>query len=518
MPSTDEARNSETELKFEVASGDLGRLRKHPILALPATTARLHSVYFDTPDHDLRNAGLSLRVREKDGRFVQTVKTREGPGSIERGEWESEIGQQRPDAAALAGTPAAALLNGHGFEDLTPVFSTTVERAVRLWREGSTVVELSLDEGRIDAGGDREPIRELELELKSGGTDALFALARTLAGAAPIRLSFDSKAERGYRLAGHDTTAALKAEQAALTADTPAAEAFRRIARSCLTQIAGNGQLLRRVRSPQGLHQARVGLRRLRAALDAFKPLVLDGRFETLKAEAKWLAGELDQARDLDVFIAAAMPADEEGLHPDRALAAFGKRLLSAQAAAYDRALAAIESQRFADLLLDVAAWLEVGDWTTNTSLERSALREAPISSFGAAALERQLAKVGKAGRGFSGLDAAGRHHLRIKAKKLRYAADFFGEAFPEHPKRRRKFVGGLKELQDQLGQLNDIAVAGELALEVAGRRAGDAAFAAGLLIGARKSREPALIEAAGEAFKDFRRLPRFWTRPDDLP
>ncbi|HTI67262.1 MAG TPA: CHAD domain-containing protein [Caulobacteraceae bacterium] len=513
MPSPDEARNSETELKFEVAPGALGKLRKHPALAAPATTSRLRSVYYDTPDHDLRNAGVSLRVRESGGRFVQTVKTREGPGSIERGEWERDVDGARPEASALAGTPAEAVLNGHGAGDLAEVFSTTVERAVRLWSDGSALVELSLDEGRIDAGGDREPIHELELELKAGGAAALFVLARTLAGAAPIRLSFDSKAERGYRLAGHDTTAALKAEQAALSAGTCAADAFRRIARSCLTQVAGNARLLRRVRSPQALHQARVGLRRLRAAMSAFEPLVGDDRFAALKGEAKWLAGELDQARDLDVFIHTAMPSDEEELQPDHALAAFGKRLLAAQARAYDRAVAAIESQRFADLLLDVAAWVEVGAWTLDPDPGRTALRAAPIGAFGAEALDRLHAKVKKAGKRFAHLDAAGRHRLRIKAKKLRYAADFFGEAFPDHPGRRRKFGAGLKALQDQLGALNDIAVAAELAIEVAGKRSGEAAFAAGVLIGARRREEPVLIASAGKAFAAFAESPHFWGR-----
>ncbi len=513
MPSTDEARNSETELKFEVARGALGKLLKHPALAVPATLARLHSIYYDTPDHDLRNAGLSLRVREVEGRFIQTVKARESPGALARGEWECTVAGPGPDLAALAGGPAEALLNGHA-DALGAVFSTTVERAVRLWREGSALVELSVDKGRIDAGDHHEPIHEIELELKAGDIGDLFGLARALAGAAPIVLSFDSKAERGYRLAGHDTTAALKAEQAALTADTAAQDAFRRIARGCLSQVAGNGKLLLAVRSPQVLHQARVGLRRLRAALAAFEPLVGDGRLEQIMAEAKWLAGEFDRARDLDVFIQTTMPADEEGLAPEPALAAFNKRLLVAQAGAYDRAVAAVASRRFADLLLEAAAWIEVGDWAADSAPERAALRDVPISDFGAQALERQYAKLLKAGHHFGRLDAEARHRMRIKGKKLRYAADFFGEAFPEHPKRRRRFIAGLKDLQELLGQLNDIAVAGDLAAEVAGKRAGDAAFAAGLLIGSRRCVEPAMIDEAGRAWDAFRRLPRFWPEP----
>lgn len=511
MPSSDDLKASETELKFEIASSALERLRAHPALAAPARVDRLRSVYFDTPGHDLRNAGVSLRVRESAGRFVQTVKTRDGAALIERNEWEAPIEAGRPDPKALAKTPVGDLLNGRATEELAPVFSTIVERAVRLWSDADLLVELSLDEGEIDAGGDREPIRELELELKAGAPSALFDLAGELASLAPIRLSFDSKAERGYRLAGHDSSAALKAESAEVSARMSAAEAFRRVARSCLTQVAGNAQFLRRVRSPRALHQMRVGLRRLRAAMTAFKPLIADDRLAEVKAESSWLAGELDRARDLDVFAQSILPHNEEEVR-DPALAAFHKLLLDAQAKAYDRALAAVDSPRFAQFLLETARWVETGDWSRDP--DRESVRAQPVRAFGADALSRLHRRVRKAGRHFAHLDEDGRHRLRIQVKKLRYAVEFFGDAFAGKAQRRRRFSAALRDLQERLGGLNDLAVSEDLALEVAGRRACDAAFAAGLLIGRRQQQEPALLSRTAEALSGFRSLPRFWPKP----
>jgi inorganic triphosphatase YgiF len=453
-------------------------------------------------------------VREAGGRVVQTVKTRSGAGEIRRGEWESSLVAPRPDVAALARTPAAEVLNGHAADDLAPVFATTVERAHRLWEEAGSLVEVSLDQGEIDAGSEREPIQELELELKSGRPQALFSLARDLARAAPIRLSFDSKAERGYRLAGHEGAEAFKAERAAVTAQTPTAEAFRRVARSCLAQISGAAEFLRRVRAPQALHQTRVGLRRLRAALAAFRPVIEDATFARLRGEAKWLAGELDQARDLDVFIADAIETDEEGLHADAGHAAFQKRLLAAQARAYDRAVGAVESRRFAEFLLEAAAWVEVGAWSGAADRDRLRLGAQPVAAFGAASLQRLDRRLRKAAAGFEGLDAEGRHRLRIKAKKLRYAAEFFGGAFPKHPKRRRRYEAALRAVQERLGALNDLAVASGLALEVAGARGAETAFAAGLMVGRRSQDEPALVEAARRALERFGDARRFWPRP----
>jgi triphosphatase len=512
MSLVDEARTSETELKFEIAADSLARLRKHPALAAGAGAERLRSVYFDTPDHDLRNAGLSLRVREKGGCFVQTVKTRSGSGLIERGEWETAVAARTPDVRALANTPAAEVLEGLACE-LEPVFSTTVERAIRVWDVDGAQVEVSLDRGEIRAAAHREPIRELELELKSGDASALFGLAHELAKAVPIRLSFDSKAERGYRLAGHDATAAFKAEQAALTPATPASEAFRLSIRSCLTQVVGNAQLLRRVRSPQALHQTRVGLRRMRAVLSTFKPMIADARFAWIRAEAKWLAGELDRARDLDVFIQDTLGRDDDGLQQDAAIAAFTGRLLSAQAEAYEKALAAIDSQRFADFLLGAAGWVEIGDWSIAQEARPAALRATAIAAFGGAALERLHGKLRKGGRGLKRLDPESRHHLRIDAKKLRYAVELFAQTFPAHPKRRGRYLDALKTLQDRLGALNDLAVGGKLAIEVVGRRGTEAAFAAGLLVGRRSRGEADLLKAARRAFDAFADADRFWPK-----
>lgn len=46
-----------------------------------AARAGLVSTYFDTSDHALARRGLALRVRERDGHFVQSVKRPAGPAS-----------------------------------------------------------------------------------------------------------------------------------------------------------------------------------------------------------------------------------------------------------------------------------------------------------------------------------------------------------------------------------------------------------------------------------------------------
>lgn len=497
----------ETELKFELDPEAMQKLREHPAFAEPQPPRRLRSVYFDTPDHDLRNRGLTLRVREASGDFVQTVKQRQN-GLFARDEWEQRVNAEQPDPRAFHDTPVEPLL-GADAARLAPVFATTVERCVHIWRRGEDVVEISLDQGEIAVGEQREPIRELELELKSGRPEALFALARELSRDAPMRLSFESKGERGYRLAGRDGLEAFKAEQTAVKPDTTVEEVFRVVARSALSQVTANAQLLRRVRLPEAVHQMRVGLRRLRAALTAFKPL-LDGEgFAEVKAGAKWLAQALDEARDIDVFIEDSFrPAQAAADEADPAIEALGSRLRHLQAEAYEHVAASLDSPRFAALLLDVAAWVEVGPWVRKDDR----IRRETARAFGAHALDRLHRKVRKRGRNLPELSPASRHMLRIEAKKLRYTIEFFDGAFRhKHQRRRERYRQAIRALQDRLGELNDVAVARAKAPRLLGVRGTAAAFTAGLIIGRREENEAELRRAAEAAFAAFREARPYW-------
>jgi CHAD domain-containing protein len=110
-------------------------------------------------------------------------------------------------------------------------------------------------------------------------------------------------------------------------------------------------------------------------------------------------------------------------------------------------------------------------------------------------------------------LDPPARHKLRIEAKKLRYAADAFAGLFGR-PKRARAFIEALKEVQDALGDLNDIAVGERLAHEAAvipGRAETDSAFVAGRITGAQHARIGPLTDRAEAAIEAFEAAKPFW-------
>ncbi|GEN29721.1 hypothetical protein HVA01_33670 [Halovibrio variabilis] len=202
----------EVELKLALAPEGPTALTQHPRLAAePARLQTLTNRYFDTPEGDLAEARIALRLRQVDGQVLQTVKTagQGGGGLSERQEWEWPVAGPQLDLASLAELPPFQGELSGVLDALAPKLSTDFTR--RSWQltdglaipgsaNQSSHIELVLDEGEINSGGYRTPIREVELELKSGEPEALWTLALMLAEQVPLRPSDSSKASRGNAL------------------------------------------------------------------------------------------------------------------------------------------------------------------------------------------------------------------------------------------------------------------------------------------------------------------------------
>jgi triphosphatase len=230
---------------------------------------------------------------------------------------------------------------------------------------------------------------------------------------------------------------------------------------------------------------------------------------DLIQSEARWAAAELGDARSLDVFHAEGFRPRMAALSDAKAAARYGEQINIARKAAYDRALAAVASPRFARLLLEVAFWMEDRDWRGEALL-------APIGPFAAETLADLRRSVRHHGAALSELDQERRHKLRLRTKRLRYATQFFDLAFADGGgKRRRRFIRALKALQERLGRLNDIATAeGAAQRALDGARAPALAFAAGQIVGEIKSAEPVEIEKAAEAYDKFAGAKRYWPKP----
>ncbi|HCE53163.1 MAG TPA: adenylate cyclase [Shewanella baltica] len=173
--------------------------------AVPQGKRRLANGYFDTPDLQLRQWDMGLRVRGYDAHREQTIKTAgQVVGGIHsRPEYNVTIQADSPDLSLFPASiwPADADLAATQAQ-LTCIFHTDFYRRAWHVQIDNSVVEVALDIGEITANGQQEALCELEFELLSGDTEALLKLATQVASVVPVRLGKASKAQRGYRLAG----------------------------------------------------------------------------------------------------------------------------------------------------------------------------------------------------------------------------------------------------------------------------------------------------------------------------
>ncbi|PUA16477.1 CYTH and CHAD domain-containing protein [Glaciimonas sp. PCH181] len=477
----------EIELKLLISPDAVSAFRRHPLLKKLAIAKpykqQLISTYFDTPDCILMRHRAGLRVRQVGNKLIQTLKAggQVDSGLHQRNEWESEVSALAPDLLALREMlkPKSAwdkLLSKPAMvAQLTPLFTTQFQRNVWLLRlpQGDEV-ELVLDEGQIQYGADANvvadmvtPISEIELELKSGEAANLFAFALELQKTIPLRLSNISKAERGYRLyrlQTDDITEVIPVEIARaapldILDKKTVAQGFQAIIANCVAQIQGNEAGLLSGTDPENVHQMRVGVRRLRSALAIFSDAIPFPPF--LEEECEWLGQHLGAVRDWDVFAGTTLDAEALGSPDMPEFQMLRQEALKIAQNNRAKAIEVVNSDRYARLLLTLGACAHGVEINLTEDAPMPIKVGASLQHFASEQLAHYQKKLHKRGKGLRRIDAAQRHRLRIAAKKLRYALDFFESLYP--PKKIAIFIAGLHSLQDALGALNDASVAGRL-------------------------------------------------------
>ncbi|MES2016656.1 MAG: CHAD domain-containing protein [Pseudomonadota bacterium] len=253
--------------------------------------------------------------------------------------------------------------------------------------------------------------------------------------------------------------AALKAAPVKLSRRMRVEQAFQAVARSCLDQIEGNEAGVARYHDAESLHQMRIGLRRLDAAFKLFRDLLQAP--PAIVAELAWLLEQLGPARDWDVFVdstlprvTCAMPGHGE-LDPLRVVA------LERSGALFAQASAAVASIRFSKLVNALEQWSEQRGWRDDLTARGIEQLHVRVGDFADTVLAQAQQRLLRRGNKLKQADARRRHRVRIAAKRTRYATEFFAALYPG--KRVRPYVQALTGLQDELGWLNDAAVATRL-------------------------------------------------------
>jgi CHAD domain-containing protein len=240
-------------------------------------------------------------------------------------------------------------------------------------------------------------------------------------------------------------------------------DAFIVTVTACLDHFEANIPAVLKGHDPEGLHQMRVAVRRLRSAVSVFRPALRCERIEALAAEAKELTDTLGAVRDLDVFRSEVLGPVLDHYGRSGGLKILAEMIEGRRVVAWANALAAVREPKIMELDGRIRQALEVRGWRAG---ERKGYK-LPVKKFAREVLDHRLKTVRELAKHLDELKLEERHKLRIRIKKMRYASEFFASLYPK--KKVKPYVKRLGRLQDVFGYLNDVATAERLLGEVTG-------------------------------------------------
>ncbi|GHC50958.1 CYTH and CHAD domain-containing protein [Streptomyces cinnamoneus] len=494
----------EIERKYE-AGGDTGGAAGLPDLSGAPPVARvadrgtveLDAVYYDTADHRLAAAGITLRRRTGGSDAGWHVKLPVAPGV--RDEFRA------PLSAGVPRSLASLVRSRTRRAPLVPLIRLVSRRDVRhlFDEQGTLLAEASTDEvtaTRLTGGEGSTAWTEVEVELAQGGDPALLDALEPHLRAAGLR---PSKAPSKLARALAETGTHLP-EPGSGRRPSSKDDAGRHVLAYVRDQVEAIAALDPGARrgTEDAVHQMRVATRRLRSAFRTFGK-VLDRRVtDPLGEELKWLAGELGVDRDREVLVERLRDRLDELPRPlvrgpvrARLRIWSGRRRIETRR----RLTAVLDGERYLALLDGLDALL--ADPPLRPAAARPAapvLAKAVLGDYArlAARVEHALATDPGTGR-----DTA-LHDARKAAKRVRYAAE---AAVPALGKPAKKFAREMKAVQSLLGDHQDSIMARTALAAIAAQAAlaGESAFTFGLLYG-REERQ---------AERDERELPQVWER-----
>lgn len=515
----------ELELKFFVPPTNQSNLKTQ----MTVKDSQLHNLaayYFDTADKALTKAGIALRVRYEDGKWLQTLKTR-GDGVAKRVELNYVL--------SLIGTPTSVDLAtvqpdltvidepkvNKQLEAIAPIaelqknlhiqYFTDVKRQTRPIKKNISQIEVAYDTGKVQAQPSTDaktnqstkhaktsPIHEIEFELVSGDAQDLLETAKQWCKRHKLILSTITKAERGNLLLNNQLFAEPTKSDLELLAKSldkgMSQHAFlQAVINNCLIQILPNASAIAEG-SPDGnyVHQIRVGIRRLRTALKMFKNFSSAIDPATVQEWRNVLAhtfGLLGDYRDKEILKIKTQPM----------LESFGAPHVEWSTNVKVMPIDAVSANDFQLVLLELIAFTHLPD-------EKKSAKAKPNL---AKILEKLFAKIVKASDHFADLDTDSQHQVRKDLKTLRYVSEFTAPLFSDKKtgdKKSKAFIKYLEPAQDVLGEYNDNVVGHANYVEKA-KTDSKALFAVGWFGGQEKGSS----EKCAECLKTVKNAPTFW-------
>jgi CHAD domain-containing protein len=481
-------------------------------------TVDLVATYYDTPDLRLLQRGITLRRRRDrntGGEDLWTLKLPSGKGTatLDRNEisW--------PGREPAIPEEALGLVRGivrHATLGAVTELETNRQRLALKDASGDTIGELDDDIVAVHGGRqDGLRFRQVEFELANGEASVVEALVARLGGAGA---TID---HRGPKLAQ-----ALGVEPGSL-GDGPPPKPGPRSLLGDVVKASIAGALNRILDHEFGIrlgdddaeavHQTRVATRRLRSDLKTFSKVVDPVWLAHIRTDLKWIADALGQVRDLDVLaghleaeMSHAPPSDTRPfgeLHLD-----LGRRRESAHATLVE----AMDSDRYVTLLDRLHASAEsppfVGTARAGNKKGSGLHPDDRAQRVLPKLVRRPWRKLRRAVRTVGAHPTDPQlHQIRIRAKRLRYAAE---AAAPVVGKPASRMATAAEALQTVLGDHHDAVTAEDWFRREAAASSSIVAFTAGQMVAMQRQRQERLRRQWRGVWKSLdRKKRRRWLR-----
>jgi CHAD domain-containing protein len=463
----------------------------------------LKIVWHDNPQHDLLAAG-------------QTLAEQRGVLRLERVLPNDATWLPAQPAPVIAGSPEPATLPA----PLAPLAAFEGRETTSVHRFGDQSVILTVAKGVLRSVTAELPAARIRL---SGDEQAVRTAALLIAGAEPVEVPLTSLAADGIALATGEPALARHQGAPVLPYVSPSddrsgealtvTDALTHILGHLIDVILANAPLAVRndAASLEAVHQMRVAVRRARSAVSIFRAAVPEGVLEGVNASLKELGSRLGPTRDWDVFAEETVPVVQQAMPHDERL----ERLSAAVARRrreHQRALAAwLGSAAFRTLGIELAWFAAARFWhaIAPAAADETAPPPPDLADFAGTVLQHRWKKLVGAAKHIEDMDIPSLHDVRLRAKRMRYAAEMF--ATLHGGKLPHRFIRRLSSLQNRLGVLNDGAVATHLLAELGGP-AGRHAYASGLVTGFLAARASSIRPRIVRAYGKFRRQQAYWS------
>lgn len=504
---------TEFELKFLVNHAILDRLFRLNLIERRALkrAQTIETIYFDTHDGALFDKNMTLRLRKSGNhKPVMTLKadTNSSSSLFERTEIEVPADPDGMNIDRFSEGIATYVRDVTKGQELIARFQTRFKRRTAAIATAHCHFEISIDEGHFIIDDTIFPLHELELELKKGDPDDLLDFARQLVEAG-LRIELTSKSERCFILCGlqKDT---IKSSKKAIRPDISLDGMIVTVLSEGLKHFASHIQPFRDEKTIASVHQMRVGLRRLRAAINIFDRAFPEATFAFHGIRAKRIAHGLSLARECDAFhdLVFRHPLAHKKCPKDTETLAVN--LAALRSAAYQDVDEVVNSADVTLFIIDMQAYIARRGWRNEISDEQLSILTAPANQFAKSTLETLFKKARKRGKAMAQGADAERHELRIALKKFRYMAQFFAPMIKSR-KAYKAWNSTLIPLQNSLGVYNDLVGVEIMIDRLRALGKGDFSHSAGFILGWFAAQSEEAERDIDRQWKKLKKLQKFW-------